>query len=444
MADDATLLRSLLRLRHLTQHAAFSAQFERAAKELANREDDDRLAKVTVSERQLRRWTAGNVTTKPLPDTCRVLEAMFGHSVQALLSTPEPPSPDQPLTATAGNSGADMGRTLHMAAQRARQFSATADETNIGHDALSSLRDEAARLAEAYPREPLAVLLPDLAAFQDDTLTLLEGRQPPEFTRDLYMLASLASGMLAKANHDLRSPREAMVHARLAYQCANNAEHNALRAWVRGIESLIKYWAGQPREAREYALSGLEIPGVTGTVHVWLYALQGRAEAVLGNATAADSAVSLGEAARSRVQPDDLDSLGGICSFPHERGLYYAADAGVMLPAQLSGSPLAARAAGYADAAIKAYATTAEPSFGDQAGAHAALAIARIRSGDVDGAADALTPVLSLPSAMRINGVVSCVTSVHRALSAAPESSVAAETQQAIEAFCHTPAALAQ
>jgi len=444
MADDATLLRSLLRLRHLTQHAAFSAAFARTARELAERQDDKRLARITVSERQLRRWTGGNVTTAPLPDTCRVLEAMFGHSVQALLSAPEPPSPDQPSMAAVGNSGADMGRILHMAAQRARQFSATADETNIGRDALSSLRDEAARLAEAYPREPLTVLLPDLTAFQDDTLTLLEGRQPPEFTRDLYVLASLASGMLAKANHDLRSPREAMVHARLAYQCASNAEHNALRAWVRGIESLIKYWAGQPREAREYALSGLEIPGVTGTVHVWLYALQGRAEAVLGNATGADTAVGLGEAARDRVEPDELDGLGGICTFPVERGLYYAADAGAMLPVQLSGSSLGSRAAGYADAAIRAYATTGEPSFGDQAGAHAALAIARIRGGDVDGAADALTPVLSLPSTMRINGVVSCVTSVHRALSAAPPSSVAAEAQQAIEAFCHVTAALPQ
>jgi hypothetical protein len=440
---DATLLRSLLRLRHLTQHAAFKVQFERAASDLAKREGDRRLAKVTVSERQFRRWMAGNVTTAPLPDTCRVLEAMFGHSVQALLSAPEAPSPDQPSTDAVGNPGVDMGRTLHMAAQRARQFSATADETNIGRDALSSLRDEAARLAEAYPREALAVLLPDLAAFQDDTLTLLEGRQPPEYTRDLYVLAGLASGMLAKANHDLRNPREAMVHARLAYQCAGNAGHNALRAWVRGIESLIRYWAGQPREAREYAVAGLEIPGVTGTVRVWLYALQGRAEAVLGDAVAADAAVGLGEATRERVEPDDLDSLGGICTFPVERGLYYAADAGVVLPAQLSGSVLGSRAASYADAAIRAYATTAAPSFGDQAGAHAALAIARIRGGDVDGAAGALAPVLSLPPAMRINGVVSCVASVHRELSAVA-SPVAVETQQAIEAFCRVSAALAQ
>jgi hypothetical protein len=443
MADDATLLRSLVRLRHLTQYAAFRAQFERTAKAIAEREDDGRLAKVTVSERQLRRWIAGDVTTAPFPDTCRVLEAVFGHSVEALLSAPEAPSPDKPMTA-AGGSGADMGRTLHMAAQRARQFSATADETNIGRDALSSLRDEAARLAEAYPREPLSVLLPDLASFQDDTLTLLEGRQPPEFTRDLYVLASLGSGMLAKANHDLRNPREAMVHARLAYQCATNAGHNALRAWVRGIESLIKYWAGQPREAREYALSGLEIPEVTGTARVWLHALQGRAEAVLGDAAAADSAVGLGEAARERVQPDDLDNLGGICTFPVERGLYYAADAGVVLPLQLSDSPLASRAGGYAEAAIRTYATTADPSFGDQAGAHAALAIARIRGGDVDGAAEALEPVLSLPPAMRINGVVACVSSVHRALSTVPASSVAAEAQLAIEAFSHAPAALPQ
>jgi hypothetical protein len=132
--------------------------------------------------------------------------------------------------------------------------------------------------------------------------------------------------------------------------------------------------------------------------------------------------------------------LGGC--FQVERGLYYAADAGVVLPVQLSGSPLASRAEGYASAAIAACATTAAPSFGDQAEAHAALAIARIRGGDVDGAGEALEPVLSLPAAMRINGVVSCVTSVHRALSGVPGSPVAAQTQQAIEAFCRAPAAL--
>lgn len=443
MADEGTLLRSLLQLRHLTQHSAFDVQFQRTAKSLAEREGDPRIAKVTVSERTLKRWVNGEVATMPRPYTCRVLEAMFGHPVLALLSPAALPAPDQPGTIDTGQRDDDIGRTLSMAARRARQFSAMADTTNIGPDSLRQLQDEAARLAQVYPVEPLALLLPDLAALQDDSLTLLEGRQPPRYARDLYVVAALASGMLAKASHDLRDPRQAMTHARLAWQCASNAGHDSLGAWVRGLESLIKYWDGQPREAREYALAGLDIP-VEGTVRVWLYALQGRAEAILGNPSGALAAIDQAASARERITPDDLDAIGGMCRFDVERELYYAADAGVMIPAQFSRSPLGTRAARYAQEAIDAYAAATAPSFGDQAGAHSALAIARVRAGDVDGAAEAIAPVLALPATMRINGVVSSAVAVHRELATVPDASVAAETQAAIEAFCHVPAALAQ
>jgi hypothetical protein len=445
MTGGETLLLSLLRLRHLTQFEAFETQFRRAARRLAERDGDLRLAKVTISQRTWERWRSGDVATTPRPDTCRVLELMFGHPVRDLLR------PAAGVLQEDAGGGAVIGQpddrlemTLIMAARRARQFSATADSTNVGPDSLSQFREEAARLAEAYPREPLAVLLPDLVQLQDDTLTLLEGRQPPEYTRDLYIVAGLASGMLAKASHDMRDPQTAMTHARLAWQCASNAGHDPLRAWVRGVESLIKYWAGQPREAREYARSGLDMPGVTGTVRMWLYALQGRAEAALGDAAGALEAIQQAAGAREHVREDDLDSLGGICRFPLERELYYAADSGVVIPAQLAGSPLGSRAAGYAERAIGAYATTAAPSFGDQAGAHAALAIARLRVGEIDGAAEAIDPVLALPPAMRINGVVACAVAVHRELVAVAETStVAVVTQEAIEAFCHVPAALA-
>jgi hypothetical protein len=441
MTGEETLLRSLLRLRHLTTHEAFNAQLRRTARQLAEREGDPRLAAVTVSERQLKRWVNGGVATMPRADTCRVLEAMFGHPVRVLLGPAEPPAPDQPGIADTGRPGDEIGRTLSMAARRARQFSATADTTNVGPDSLGQLQDEAARLAQAYPVESLALLLPDLAALQDDTLTLLEGRQPPGYARDLYVLAALASGMLAKACHDLRDPRTAMTHARLAWQCASNAGHDALGAWVRGLESLIKYWDGQPREAREYALAGLDIPAA-GTVRVWLYALQGRAEAALGNPAGALAAVEQAASAREQVRGDDLDAIGGICRFDVERELYYAADAGVRIPPQLARSPLGARAAGYAQQAISAYGAAAAPAFGDQAGAHSALAIARVRAGDVDGAAEAVAPVLALPPAMRINGVVSSAVAVHRELAPVASASTAADTQAAIEAFCHVPVML--
>lgn len=442
MAGAETLLRSLLELRHLTQHEAFNAQFRRAAKSLADREADPRLAKITVSERQLKRWVNGEVTTTPRADTCRVLEAMFGHPVRVLLAPAALPAPDQPGAVGAGQQD-DIGRTLSMAARRARQFSAAADATNVGPDSLNQLRDEAARLALAYPVEPLALLLPDLAALQDDVLTLLEGRQPPRYASDLYVIGGLASGMLAKASHDQRDPGRAMVHARLAWQCASNAGHDGLGAWVRGIESLITYWAGRPGEARQYALAGLDMP-VTGTVRVWLHALQGRAEAALGNADGALAAINQANDARGTVQADDLDAIGGMCRFDPERQFYYAADAGVMIPAQHGPVQLATLAEGYAQQAIDAYATAEAPSFGDQAGAHSALAIARVRTGDADGAAEAIAPVLALPAQMRINGVLASAVAVHRELAKVADATAAAETQAAIEAFCRVPAALAQ
>ena len=38
-----------------------------------------------------------------------------------------------------------------------------------------------------------------------------------------------------------------MTHARTALLCANNAEHPSLASWVRGLQSLVTYWAQRPR-----------------------------------------------------------------------------------------------------------------------------------------------------------------------------------------------------
>jgi transcriptional regulator with XRE-family HTH domain len=84
-----TLLRSLITERHWQKFRAFQAQFRRAARDLAERDGDPDLAKLTVSSRQWERWYSGNVKTEPHPDACRVLEHMFGYPVQQLLAAPE-------------------------------------------------------------------------------------------------------------------------------------------------------------------------------------------------------------------------------------------------------------------------------------------------------------------------------------------------------------------
>ena len=284
-------------------------------------------------------------------------------------------------------------------------------------------------------------------SLQDHTFTLLEGRQRPRETRDLYVIGSLASGMLAKASHDLRDPHLAMTHAHSALLCAKNAEHSALTAWVRGLESLITYWAQRPREALDYAQAGQDIPGLTGTVSIWLASLEARAWSALGNSLASREAIERAANLRERVTPDDLDDLGGMCYFSTPRQLYYAADAAASLPAAQGHQPqrdVNSRAAAYAAEAVAAdeQAPQEERSFGDEAGSRTDLAVARVRASDLDGAREAMQPVLDLPVAQRIHGVISSVVNVHRTITAtAADAPLAREMQEEIEDYCRTPAA---
>jgi hypothetical protein len=91
------LLRALIVQRHWQRFQTFEAQFRHAARDLAKREHDPGLAKLTVSSRQWERWYSGNVKTEPRPDACRVLEHMLGYPVDQLLA-PAPQEKDQPAS----------------------------------------------------------------------------------------------------------------------------------------------------------------------------------------------------------------------------------------------------------------------------------------------------------------------------------------------------------
>src|SRR5579871_4625018 len=87
MPGEPTLLRVLVTGRHWQKFETFEAQFRRAASELSASQGEPDLAKVAVSRRQFERWYAGKVKTVPHPDSCRVLEHMFGHPVGQLLGS---------------------------------------------------------------------------------------------------------------------------------------------------------------------------------------------------------------------------------------------------------------------------------------------------------------------------------------------------------------------
>jgi hypothetical protein len=90
----------------------------------------------------------------------------------------------------------ELERQMAMTARKAFWFAATTEGTNVGPETLDQLRDEIARLARAYKTQPLPTLLGDLIEVQDVAFRLLEGRQRPKQTRELYLLAGIASGFL--------------------------------------------------------------------------------------------------------------------------------------------------------------------------------------------------------------------------------------------------------
>ena len=427
--EPRTLLEALVRQQQLTWKEAARKVSDASA-------DHEGRAAITLTDRHLARLAKRERGGSPNPATCRALQYAFGHPVVELLG-PYRFAGDLIVASSAmpdATSANPHREVLTMAADRAQKFALNlpgmADITM--EQVIEGVRD----LALAYPTRPLSEVLGHLVSVQETIFSLLEQPQRPNHGGQLYFLAGVVGGMLAKASHDLADPSAALTQSRTAYLCAEQADHNGLRAWISGLQSLISYWAARPHEAIRYAQRGGEFARrAHSTASVWLAANEARAWGRLGNENEAKAAIQRAEDSWSGVQPDDLDELGGIATFSRSRHLYYAAEALAWLPAQAS------LAEDYSVQAVAAYADTAAPdwAFGDQAGSHSDLAIARIALDELEGAAEAILPVLQLPPDQRIGGIIKSAQHVQATLIRSPIAEESRELQEQIEAFTHTP-----
>ncbi len=333
-------------------------------------------------------------------------------------------------------------RQIDMAAKRAMRFGAMAEGTNVGVETIQELFEEVSRLARTYPQAPLHEVLGDLIEAQEVAFMLLEGRQRPNQTRDLYLLSGLLSMMLAKASHDLGDPHAAMKQARTAFICADNADHDGLRVRIRAQQSLMAYWAGWPTEAARYAELARDLATErTGTAAIWLMSQSARTWASLGNGDRALNDLQVATTLREGLRTDDLDEFGGLMRFAHCRQLYYGAETQIWIPGdEEQAQQVAQEAVGLYEAA--AVAGSDDWAYQDEAGARADLSYARASLGEVEGAAEALGPVLGLPATRRVAGVVNSVMRVHAALRSSDYtgSKAASRLRQEIEAYSQTPA----
>jgi hypothetical protein len=404
-----TRLEQVLRQRHRTVE-----QF---------RKDFAEASGTSLSERQAYRWVAGDIARLPYPHARAALEQMFEEPVTRLFGPPygvgaavTPRGPDQVISSGRGNARTDWeGQLISMSADRARNFLARAEETNLGPETIDQLTDDVRRLAVASQQQPFPLLLSDLVETQDRAFNLLEGRQKPEQTRDLYLLAGIVSGFLAKATHDVGASHDALTQARAAYACADNAGHDGLRAWIRGLQTLITYWAGRFDDSVRYARLGADAAQRSrGTAGVWLVSSEARSLAALNRIGEARAALTKATEAREHVQPDELDQLGSICTFSRPTQLYYAADA--MAWGSATEAAEAEQLATEAIDALSSAPVADRGGYGNEEGAQCDLAVARLLRGELEGAAEAVTPVLELPRERRQQGIVRSVERVRDTL----------------------------
>jgi hypothetical protein len=408
--------------------------------------DDLRARYATItgtepSERQAYRWLNGEVKKVPYRHSQAALERIFDETAASLLG---PPHASGLIVQTGpleqGGESLEHGRfdwqrqVIADSAVRARKFLSRTEVSNVGSETLDQLTDDVRRLTVDYQQKPLETLLPDMSETQAKVFALLEGSQRAQQRRDLFLLAGVSSGLMARAAHDTGASHDAMVHARAAFSAATNAGHDGLKVWAKGLQSLIAYWAGRYGDSVKYAEQGAEFAVRSqNTSAVWLPSGEARSLAAQGRHEEAQRAVERAAGARDLVRRDDLDDLGGFCTFSRARQLYYAAEA-----SSWSGRDGAERTERFALEAIEAYeaADLGDRAFGDEAGTRCALAIARINRNEFDGAADAMDDVLALPIGQRTHGVVAAVQHVERHLAGVTaEGRVIDEIEQSINTF---------
>ena len=320
-----TVLEELLRHQDRT-YEEVAQEFQRIAHQLGERG-------LSISARHLRRLASGE-RSGTTPATRRVLQVLFNRGVDELLQ-PFPGSQASSITPSGQVVASQAGTSeeiIAAAAQRARGF-ALLTYASTTTELMDQIYDDVRELALIYSHRPLPELLGRLAATQDVLFALLEARQSPACARRLYFLASVMSTLLARASHDLGDVFAALAQAHTGFICADRADHDGLRAMIRAFQATYTYWANQPHESIRYAQSGMRFAAAVGSsTAVWLPVGEARAWARLGHEVRACELIEQAERMRDQVRPDDLDELGGVCTFARSRQLYVTADALAWLP----------------------------------------------------------------------------------------------------------------
>ncbi|MEU1456853.1 helix-turn-helix domain-containing protein [Streptomyces avermitilis] len=381
----------------------------RLIREQANLRQDDMAHMTGLSQGFLSMLEAGTRRLTNLDKVARflngieapdsLLPAPFHEHHAALPSPPLPPTgpPAVDLQLATGEQAADLYELATQAAAQSLQFAEAATKTNVSEVELEGLESTITRIATDYVHAPLHPLFHDLLSTRDRLFSLLSGHQPPGQTRELYLLAGTSCLLLAHASQNLGDQDSAIAQLQTAGTLAEHADHDDLRAWVKGTAALIAEWSTHRHTALEYTQQAIRFAPV-GETRVRTAAIGARAAARVGDRNTALAALKELEHAREQhTDPNGLTRFGGLLTFPEAKQEYYIGGTYALLGEHERAEQHAAAAIGLYEMGPKE-----QRSYGDEALARLDIVTARIASGEIEGAGEQFQPILELPVDRRI------------------------------------------
>lgn len=266
---------------------------------------------------------------------------------------------------------------------------------------VSRLDGRTERLAVEYLTRPGMAMVDEISAARRQAVTALRNRRLKGASQIRYLTADIGylSGILSYAALDAGDPRGALAHADAAWEAANLAGSDQLKAWVRGTQSLILRFGQRFTEAQEHAEDGLRYAD-TGTARARLLAGVAQCRANVTDAVGTRRALANAETAFDEV--DGTDEVDGLFTFSRAKLLYYSGSSLIWL----HGGPDAEKARARAHEAIELWKRGGSDwSLADEALANVYSATASLQLRQLEQAATDLEPILSSAPESRVSWI---------------------------------------
>ncbi|KUN17584.1 hypothetical protein AQJ11_37615 [Streptomyces corchorusii] len=277
-----TLFRQLVQERHWTTVQTFGTHFAKAAREVAERTGEPRLAAVTVSRRSYDRWMAGDLRRMPNRDTRIILEHLFQQPVALLFAAPE--VAEQERAAEEGMFDAPLAVLTQ---------TELLTQSSTGTAVLDHFRGEIQGIVDRYETHGPQGLAGRARSLHRQLGARLGARQhPPAVHTELFRLTGQAAGLLAyMAVNAGAKPAVAEAYCAQAETLAGHIGDKQLQMWAAGTRSLSLYYQHRYAEADEAAAAGVDLAPNDGQAIRLLINGRARALARLGDRRGTERAI---------------------------------------------------------------------------------------------------------------------------------------------------------